>query len=97
MDESFGWVEVWFWTGEIDHATGEIFLPFALVSGSEGNFYEVDLTYRIMEDSMKKRASTSVEFLLVIAILSILAALLMPSLSRAKMAAHKAICVNNQK
>ena len=46
---------------------------------------------------MKNRAFTLVELLVVIAILAVLAALLLPPLSRAKMAAHKAICINNQR
>lgn len=46
---------------------------------------------------MKNRGFTLVELLVVIAIIAILAAILLPSLSRVKMAAHKVICINNQK
>ena len=43
MDKSFGWVEVWFYTGEY-YTNGEYIPPSAYVYDSEGNFYEVDLT-----------------------------------------------------
>lgn len=46
---------------------------------------------------MKNRAFTLVELLVVIAILAILSAPLLPALSSAKSAAHKAVCVNNQR
>ena len=46
IDKSFGWIEVWFWTGWRDPISGRFYPPSAYVYDSEGNFYHVDLTIK---------------------------------------------------